>query len=182
MARARLGDEEDWPDTSGFQSREWGSRRDPGDRLGIGQSRRRQAAEIAAAAAVDTRHSALGVDMHDQIPADRIQPVRDQAEAEVSAAATVLADPAQAQVARRNSKRRDDLRQDGAKRRPDCGRIVHPINIDVCQIPDDMSRQTVGRAVNHERVGQRRERSAHVAEPVRLGHTLLGRLAAGAER
>ena len=118
----------------------------------------------------------------DPVTAGTSARVRDQAEAEVSAAATVLADPAQAQVARRNSKRRDDLRQDGAKRRPGCGRIVHPIDIDACQIADDMSRETVGRAVDHERVGQRRERSGHVAEPVGLGHTLLGRLAAGAER
>ena len=167
---------------AGCQSRESGIRRDPGDRLGTGQSRRRQAAEIAAAGAVDTRHRTLGVDMHDQIPADHIQPVRDQAKAEVGATATVLADPAQAQVARRNSKRRDDLRQDGAKRRLGCGRIVHPIDIDARQITDDVSRETVGQAVDHERVGQRRERSGHVAERVRLEHTLLGRLAASAER
>ena len=120
--------------------------------------------------------------MHDQIPADHVQPVHDQAETEVGAAATVPADPAQPQVARRNSKRRDDSRQDGAKRRLGCGRIVHPIDIDACQIADDVSRETVGRAVEHERVGQRRERSGHVAERVRLGHALLGRRAAGVER
>ena len=114
---------------------------------------RGQPAEIAASRAVDTRNRALDVDMHDQIPADHVQPVRNQAETEVGSAATVSADPAQAQVARRNSKRRDDARQDGAKRRLGCGRIVRPINIDACQIADDVSRETVGRAVEHERVG-----------------------------
>jgi hypothetical protein len=116
--------------------------------------------------------------MHHQIPADHVQPVHNQAEAEVGPAATVSSDPAQAQVARRNPKRRDDSRQDGAKRRPGCGRIVHQINLDACQIADDVSRKTVGRAVQHDRVWQRRERNGHVAERVQLENALLWRRAA----
>jgi hypothetical protein len=119
--------------------------------------------------------------MHDQIPADHIEPVRDQAETEVGSAATVSADPAQAQVARRDSKRRDDVRQDGAKCRLGCGRVVHPINIDACQIADDVS----GRPSASCRARARRASvaSAAVTSLSESGlNALLRRLAAGAER
>ena len=116
--------------------------------------------------------------MYDQIPADHVQPVHNQAETEVGSAAAVSADLAQPQVARGNSKRRDDSRQDGAKLTLSVGRIVHPINIDARQIADDVARETVGRAVQHECVGQRRERSGHVTERVQLRNALLGRRAA----
>ena len=175
MARARLGHDEDRPGTREFQSRESGICRDPCERLGSGQSCRRQPAEIAASGAVDARNRALDVDVHDQIAANHVQPVRNQAETEVGSAAAVSADLAQPQVARGNSQGRDNSRQDGAKLTLGAGRIVYPIDIDARQIADDVSRETVGRAIEHERVGQRRERSDHVAERVQLRNALLGR-------
>ena len=129
----------------------------------------------ARPARLDTRNRALGVDVHDQIPADDIQAVRDQAESEVGSAAAVSADLAEPQIARGNSKRRDDSRQDGAKRPLAFDRIVHPINIDACQIADDVARETVGRGCRaRARQAAPPERSGYVTERVWLGNTLLG--------
>ena len=95
MARARAGDEEDGPRDGELQACEPGSAATHARALASAQRRRRQPADIAASGAGDTGDGALAVDVHDEIAANHVQPLHDQAETEVCSAARVAAERAQ---------------------------------------------------------------------------------------
>ena len=180
MARALASDEEDGARDGDLQACEPRVRSHACQGLGPTQRRGRQPAEIAAAAS-DSGDRALDVDVHDEVAADDVQPLHDQTETEVGSAARVAADRAQPQVVRSDPKGRHYSGQDGSNRILGTSGIVQPDNIDACEIADDVARKAVGRAVDHQRVGQRRQRSRNVVERLPRDGTLLERVAAGRE-